>query len=367
MNRARDISIESLRARARFCLALLAACACAPKVSAPGPMPSPAPSSASSATLSTPAPSSVTSATGASSGQAITLAPKVDRPAPVVPAVRYVATRVEAGQTTYTTLDIGADGVLRGRPLGPWEATFEEDPPKKQVGSLVTFLPCAGVDPPPIVETKDDDAYHMLSMPRACASFELAPRDKTDVTLQWYGWEPNDHAIAVLRPITPKPWLLVLADTLLSPAGPWLAPQVFDLDGDGQQDVAFIAQGVDGCDRGPCPLFWIDLLMSRTHTVLRKQSAVLLTTADIEQKTGLSWEKVATLGWHSRAEAGCYEVTAIAGRRALVWSALIEPGAITVRPGVSCAVKPKSRKTPAATTSPPGSSQGTGTRPTPHS
>ena len=127
-----------------------------------------------------------------------------------------------------------------------------------------------------------------------------------------------------------------------SPAGPWLAPQTVDFDGDGLRDGAFIAQGVDGCDRADCPLFWIDVLMSRTHTVLRSESSVLLSTDDIEQRTGLSLSTDPTLTWQSRANTGCYEVTASAGKRKLTWTATIESSEIAVKPAVPRAGKPKS-------------------------
>jgi hypothetical protein len=146
-----------------------------------------------------------------------------------------------------------------------------------------------------------DDTYPRF-FPRVVGtgSLTLADRPKTGIVLQWYGYESGQHAIALLRPAKPiKPsWLLVLAENQLSPAGPWLAPKYANLDNDGLEDVAFVARGVDGCDRGPCPLFWVQLFMSRTHVLAPTDGFILLSTGTFEQKTGLPWSALDSLTWH---------------------------------------------------------------------
>jgi hypothetical protein len=296
-------------------LGLLLCCECASKAGHP-------------ATAVVQRPASIASASVASSSKATAPIPSFETPPAVAPT--FTATWVESGRTSYATLEIGMDGELRGTPFGPWETLFNSGEPTAHVGALVTELPCAGVAPPALPNIDDDDRCHVLSMPSECAYLELVSRPKTRVTLQWYGAQPNHRAIAVLRPLVEPSWLLILADTLLSPAGPWLVPQAVDLDGDGVQDIAFVAQGVDGCDRGPCPLFWIDMLLSRTHTWMRKNSSDLLTTDNIQRRTGLGWDAVATLTWQSQAETGRYTVVARAGKRSVTWTARIEPSEVVV-------------------------------------
>jgi hypothetical protein len=252
-----------------------------------------------------------------------------------------VATWVEANNSTYATFDIAADGIVNGTKFGPWQTLIGENSKPVALGFLHASTPCASVQPPPVPETAGTNYSHLLSTATHCGSLELPGHPKTKITLQWYGFQSDDQSIAVLRPETPtkRPWLLVLADTLLSPAGAWLALTTADLDGDGLEDIAFVAQGVDGCDRGPCPLFWIDMLMSRTHTVLRGDSSMLLRTDDFEQKMGLPWfEAVDKLAWQGRVDAGRYQVTLSAGKRKLSWSVHRESNEIVVHTGKPPAV-----------------------------
>jgi hypothetical protein len=271
---------------------------------------------------------------GASRAAATTKAPELA--ASALPIGTFVATWVESNVPTYATLDIAADGVVHGTPFGAWQSLIGEDSKATTLGSLREAAPCATMEQPPFPDTANLTYFHLLSMPTRCISLDLASRRATKTTLQWYGRQPKDHSIAVLRPETlgKRLWLLVLADTTLSPAGTWLALTTADLDGDGLQDIAFVAQGVDGCDRGPCPLFWIDILMSRTHTVMRGDSSILLRTDNFEQKMGITWwEGVKKLVWHGGIDAGHYRVTATAGKRKLTWSVLVESNELVVIPG----------------------------------
>jgi hypothetical protein len=74
-------------------------------------------------------------------------------------------------------------------------------------------------------------------------------------------------------------WAIVISAGSLSPAGPWLGTSRADLDGDGRSDLAFVAQGVEGCDRGPCPLFWLTLLLTDTAVALPFTEALFIETA----------------------------------------------------------------------------------------
>jgi len=80
-------------------------------------------------------------------------------------------------------------------------------------------------------------------------------------------------------------WVIFIDPLLRSPAGPWVSPRLLDLDKDDQLDVIFIAQGVDGCDRGPCPLFWVDAVLSSVTLSQDISQGVLITTADIKDAT----------------------------------------------------------------------------------
>jgi hypothetical protein len=310
-------------------LGLLLCCACASKAARPE----------SSVAQSH---ASIAGATVASSSRGTVSVPDVERPTTRAPTRSFTATWVESGRTTYTALNIGANGELRGTPLGPWETLFNSGAPTVHIGSLVMGGACGGVAPPELPKIDDDDRYHLLSARSECAYLEFVPQPKTQVTVQWYGTQPNDHAIAVVRPPVEPAWLLILADTLLSPAGPWLVPQRLDLDGDGVLDIAFVAQGVD-CDSAPCPLFWVDLLLSRTHTILRGSSSELLTTGNFERRTGLEWDKTAELTWQSHAETGLYTVIAHAGKRTLTWTVRVGSSGVVVTPDAARAVTTKSR------------------------
>jgi hypothetical protein len=265
-----------------------------------------------------------------------------------IPEDRYMATLIQAGVAKYAWLEIEADGTLRGTPFGSWESMDLESASRAQVGSLILDSSCSAVNPPVLPTANPENRVHVLSRPKSCAKLKLMPRDETQVSLQWYGIEPNHRQIAVLRPtaVTTDVWTLILADSLLSPAGPWVALQNKDLDGDGIQDVAFVSQGVDGCDHGACPLFWINLLLSNTHTIVRSESnphkqgfeaSVLLDTADFEARTGLTYMTVSpsNVVWRSRAEKGRYEVSLHSGKRSLTWTALIEAGGVLVKYGAA--------------------------------
>jgi len=293
--------------------------------------------SPNSTTQSAPAQSITSLASATPIGSSRTVPTPPELPATELPRGYFVATWVEANVQRYATFDVAPDGVVHGTSLGPWESLIEDKAKPAALGFMLATTPCASVQPPPVPELVGTNDIHLLSMPTHCVLLELAGHPKTKAALQWYGFQSKDHSIAVLRPEMQgkHSWLLVLADTMLSPAGPWLALTMADLDGDGLQDIAFVAQGVDGCDRGPCPLYWIDILMSRTHTVMRGDSAVLLTTGDFEQKTGLPWfEATGKLTWQGRVDAGHYSVTVSAGKRKLTWSVLLESNGLVVRPGV---------------------------------
>jgi len=269
--------------------------------------------------------------------------PHAAMPTTEIPAGTYVATLIEAGVATYSSLEIGADGILRGKPFGPWESMVGEDVPTAQRGSLSVDSRCSAVEPPPIPTANPDNRVHVLSRPKICAKLQLLPRDATQVSLQWHGYEQNHREIAVLQPtaVTQSPWMLVLADIQLSPAGPWLEVRTNDLDGDGMRDIAFVAEGVDGCDRGPCPLFWIELLLSHTHTLVRSSTEahqqgqdafVLLNVEEFEKRLGLNYMDFSPskLTWRSHVAKNRYEVSLHTGKRTLTWTAIIGADEIMV-------------------------------------
>ncbi len=261
--------------------------------------------------------------------------PTLEPPTVTLPNGPFWATRVESGVATYANLEVAEDGFIRGGPFGAWQKQFEESQSPAVIGSLRTTTPCVTVQPPTFSATAAKDDVNLLSLPSQCMSLELAEHPTIKARLQWYGRQPGERSVAVMQPEAPtdRPWLLVLADSLLSPAGPWLALTNTDLDADGLQDIAFVAQGVDGCDRRPCPLFWINTLMSRTHTVMRNSSSVLLTVEDYERQTGYGWFESHPLSWHGTALGARYNVEATGGKRKLAWSVLLESNELVVQSG----------------------------------
>jgi hypothetical protein len=95
---------------------------------------------------------------------------------------------------------------------------------------------------------------------------------------------PDSMSEAMFVPADEKrnPWAIVVSEALLSPAGPWLGVSRGDLDGDRRSDLAFVSQGVDGCDRGPCPLFWLSLLLTNTPIAPPFSEALFLDTATLD-------------------------------------------------------------------------------------
>jgi hypothetical protein len=232
-------------------------------------------------------------------------------------------------------LELMANGQLRGSAFTSWDQALEAGRADAEVGELRTKTPCElnGAEPGPAPE----QAMHRLSGTPICIELALsllpgvgpasnapAALSPFDASLQWYDRELAGAAVAVVRPgaASRARWLLVLSEYLLSPAGPWLAVRVGDVDGDALSDVAFVAQGVDGCDRGPCPLFWIDLLMSQVHTLVSRERATLVSTDDLERLTGTRpWTDWT---WRAQLRGGRYEVKLVGARRAEAWSALVE-------------------------------------------
>jgi hypothetical protein len=280
------------------------------------------------------------------SSQPASVAQAHDPPTEASPTGSFWAIWIESDVASYANLEFDAQGVISGGPFGAWERLFEAIESPAVIGSLRTTMPCVGVQPPPVPATAETDDVRLLSLPSQCWSLELAGHPATKTRLQWYGWQSGARSVAVLRPQAPtdRPWLLVLADSHLSPAGPWLALTTADLDEDGLQDIAFVAQGVDGCDRGPCPLFWIDVLMSRTHTVLRGESSVLLTVQNFEQQTGVSWFDAPQLSWRGHASAGRYDVETTGAKRKLAWSARLQSNEVVVRSASARQGSPDSRR-----------------------
>jgi hypothetical protein len=247
-------------------------------------------------------------------------------PAPALLGERTLfAALFEPSGAKYASWEVSAIDSIRATPFGTWEAAVDDATPKTQGVGLSPLLPCESKAPPHPPEPRAKDRVRVLSEPSACVTLALPGRPAEPSQLQWYGWESGDRSLAVLRPAAsgrPR-WLLVLSETLISPAGPWLAPAVGDLDGDGVDDLAFVAQGVDGCDRGPCPLNWIEVLVSGTNTLWREEELTLLRTDDIERKLGLALGNMSSPSWQARIQSGIYQVTALAGRRQLAWSASI--------------------------------------------
>jgi len=136
--------------------------------------------------------------------------------------------------------------------------------------------------------------------------------------------------------------------TCRSPAGPWSAPAVGDLDVDGGVDGAFVAHGVGTCGgeaKPSCQLVWLDISLSGADAIYRRQQGeVLLSIADVtrlEQRVGgaraddlandlADLPTGTSSSWRGQIAHGRYEVTLTGtwGRRA--WSVQLLGGRLHV-------------------------------------
>jgi hypothetical protein len=115
-------------------------------------------------------------------------------------------------------------------------------------------------------------------------------------------------------------WAIVISEGLLSPAGPWRAATRADMDGDGRSDLAFVAQGVDGCDRSRCPLFWLTLLLTDTRVAPPFEEALFFDTGNVAAffapcSSGTDdFDLSPRLRWRARIARQGLEVSAACGR-----------------------------------------------------
>jgi hypothetical protein len=134
------------------------------------------------------------------------------------------------------------------------------------------------------------------------------------------------------------PSVVVLDTILRSPAGPWLAPALGDLDGDGIVDVAFVAMGVGTCggeDRPDCTVLWVDVLLSASDAVWETEArGAIARNADLARMTKKLGGDPCMDGirWAGTIESGAYVLEASGSKGSLVWTVQRRGEQLSIQP-----------------------------------
>jgi hypothetical protein len=161
--------------------------------------------------------------------------------------------------------------------------------------------------------------------------------------MQWYGDGPTHCAeLVMFTPEHPTShhWALVLHRTMLSPNGNLLAVAIGDLDGDGRDDLAFVAEGVDSCEgrtpTGACKLLWVKIFASHSSAWSTDESETVLNHEDwpsMQRRLAITDEFAGPerARWTGRIESGGrYVVTASHGGRQAQWLSTLANGAVSM-------------------------------------
>jgi hypothetical protein len=239
-----------------------------------------------------------------------------------IPPGSYDAARVSGAGVLFSRWEVGGEGGIDASPwLGFERAVAAESgsnprPPKT---TPIAFVPKGGAAKAPA------DGTLFLRRGRGARA-----------RLLWYGDGPGRPSVGAFWPARPGEWPIVISEGALSPGGPWRALARGDIDGDGTRDLAFVAEGVDGCDRGPCPLFWMVILASAAPAVCGAALTLVDTgtAAEFEKAVGAAFFSSSgdaplvgdAVRWSGRAEADRYEVVARGPGGERKWTASLEEG-----------------------------------------
>jgi hypothetical protein len=247
-------------------------------------------------------------------------------------AGQYVAYLFTEGQTTRCAFwAVEAGGVIRAsafdsnclpeEPPLPLSPRYESDAPVEP-----GVAACSNADPPV------GQLGQAPIGPHETGRLTLPGATPQPVRLQWYASVAGCKERAVLAPLEPDSshWLLVLSQDLLSPMGEVLAPAIGDLDGDGRDDLAFVAAGVGTCGgegRPDCPLLWVDLFTTQAPGFSTDATRTLVRGADVARfETSLG--PLGELQWSGRIRQARYLPEAHGKRRARGWQFALVNGSL---------------------------------------
>ena len=255
--------------------------------------------------------------------------------APKLPAGSYTAAVLSGENVGFATWVVSDDGRIRATKQHESALQIDETEPTTE---LVFSL--GGAETPSadmIVDACPSGACR--SMAGLHGRLTLPGEREREIRLQWYGDRAEPRSTCVMVSIDDGTPLAVVLDTILrSPAGPWLAASLGDLDGDDTTDVAFVAMGVGSCggeDRPECPVLWVEVLPSSTDAVWETDArGTIARSADFERMTKKLGEDPSTDGvrWTGKVRAGEYVVEASGPKGSLGWTVAQRDARWSVRP-----------------------------------
>ena len=268
---------------------------------------------------------------------------KVRPPPDRIPPGSYEASLVSQKGVTHATWVFDESGAVSATPFKSWQLyvddVMSERVQRRHPISLTDVSPCTGSKAPPAPPSvAPEKVLFLLTAPPLCGRLTLPGEREAARRLQLYGREPGDASIIVLWPEPGVSGLrpIVLAgqyEGSFSPGGPWRATALGDLDGDGRDDLAFVSEGIEDCDRPPCDLFWINVIMTGAHTIMGADQ-VLITSGSLMSSSSSSSSaappRAGSARWSGVIRNGSYEVTmqGPAGRRR--WVVRLDSGELRV-------------------------------------
>ena len=272
---------------------------------------------------------------------------------PAIPEGSYGANLFSRRGSRLSTWDVDAGGGILATPWMTYQQFLDRvnretgSNPKPRMRSPVSFAPSppSGATPPrpqPMAATASNAVEEFLISQPIPGLLAWKKGRGEPVRLQWYGPCESCRSVGVFWPDRKKSWPVVISDAMLSPGGPLRAVAKGDIDGDGLDDLAFVAEGVDGCDRAPCRLYWMVILMTATHTVA--PGGLLLVASDtaerFEKAVGAAFFSLSgkepriddAVTWRGRIEPHRYEVTAQGPSGSITWTASLDQGVLSVSP-----------------------------------
>lgn len=277
------------------------------------------------------------SRTAAATLQKIEWAAVAERiPSPLVSDVIAGAALVEPGRVRYAVWKVSAKDIISTTPFRYSCYCCPKDADKSKQWAPASFLrdPGGKIGRLPGLPRlrRGEESNALLSVPSLFGRFAHPGRKTTAAWLQWYGWWGKRRQYAVIRPADRKArWIVVLLGLCKSPGGPWSAPALGDLDGDGLLDVAFVGEGVGTCggDTPPeCPLLWVDISLSGTHAVFgSKTDNVLHRIGDAPLSKVLGVSRFHdSVKWRGRITRGRYQVTVSGPKGSKQWTFQLRGG-----------------------------------------
>ena len=245
-----------------------------------------------------------------------------------------VAIRIQRSTPTYATWYIQPDGKVDATPWMTWngfQSTGTGSVPGRQRHLAYALRPDSNVlDMGSEAATDASTSGFTFPLIAAVSGILSTPdHGKVKGVYRLYSYvSSNKVELATFTPHNPKKydWIILICENMLSPADSIQGISRGDLDGDGLTDLAFIAEGVDGCDRPSCPLAWVILLLTDRRVSSEQIDALLFATKDVEslfhrcnELDSDSWLALEQFNWRTEISSGELRVLYKSKHCALRW------------------------------------------------